>query len=134
MKRHEPMIGVTDRATVILAVYSAFSAAVIEGIWQRLPLTTLGVLTVLCAVLLAVTLGLAWAAGRAMGFGREDRITLLFCGTKKSLIQGVPMARVLFAGPDVGIILLPIMIFHQMQLMVCAWIAARFARDGAPAG
>jgi len=127
--RHKPLIGFTDRGTVILAVYSAFSAAVIEGLWHRLPVATLGVVTLLCAILLAAALALTWAAGRAGGFGRADRITILFCGTKKSLIQGVPMARVLFAGPDVGVILLPIMIFHQMQLMVCAWIAARFARD-----
>ena len=60
------------------------------------------------------------SAARLLGFDRGDEITILFCGTKKSLIQGVPMARVLFAGPDLGFILLPIMIFHQMQLMVCA--------------
>lgn len=134
MARNKQVIGFTDRSTIILAVYSAFSAAVIEGIWHRLPLSTLGVLTALCAVLLVIALGVTWGIGRALGFAREDRIAILFCGTKKSLIQGVPMARVLFAGPDVGIILLPIMIFHQMQLMVCAWIARRFANDGTEAG
>ena len=126
--QHKATISITDRATILIAVYSAFSAAVIEGIWSRLPLADLLVLCALCTAILAVVLLLTRAVARLCKFSREDEIVIVFCGTKKSLVQGVPMARVLFAGPDVGLILLPIMIFHQIQLMVCAVIARRYAQ------
>jgi sodium/bile acid cotransporter 7 len=114
--KYKSTIAITDRATILIAVYSAFSAAVIEGIWSRLPLADLLILSALCTgVLIAALL-------------------LTFCGTKKSLVQGVPMARVLFSGPDLGLILLPIMIFHQIQLMVCAVIARRYAQQLAARG
>ena len=128
--RHKPLVGLTDQSTIIIAVYGAFSAAVIEGIWHRIPPASLIVLVLVCGVLLAIALVLTWAASGALGFSRADRITILFCGSKKSLVQGVPMARVLFSGPQVGVILLPIMIFHQIQLMACAFIAKRYAADG----
>lgn len=127
--RNKATIAITDRATIVIAVYSAFSVAVIEGIWSRLPIGVLAVLLAVCALFLAIALGFCWGIGRMLGFSREDRIAILFCGTKKSIIQGVPMARVLFPAADVGIVLLPILIFHQMQLMVCAAIARRYAGE-----
>lgn len=126
--RHKVVIGFTDRTTILVAVYSAFSAAVIEGIWSHLPLPELALLFTLCCGLLAVLLTLTRQVARRLGFSREDETVVVFCGTKKSLVQGVPMARVLFPGPDLGIILLPIMIFHQIQLMVCAALAKRYAQ------
>ncbi|HWK55131.1 MAG TPA: bile acid:sodium symporter family protein [Hyphomicrobiales bacterium] len=126
VNRYKSVIGITDRATILIAVYSAFSAAVIEGLWGRLPLPELGVLTLLCCVILAIMLLATRGLARLCRFPREDEIVVLFCGTKKSLVQGIPMARVLFAGPDLGLILLPIMLFHQIQLMVCAGIARRY--------
>jgi sodium/bile acid cotransporter 7 len=126
VSRHKALIGITDRSTIIVAVYGAFSAAVLEGIWHKLPPAVLGLLAVVNAVLLAIGLGFTWGLGRALGFDREDRIAIQFCGTKKSLLQGVPMAKVLFPGPQTGVILLPIMLFHQMQLMACAFIARRY--------
>ena len=127
MARNKSVIGITDRSTILIAVYSAFSAAVIEGLWHRLPPASFAVLFGVDAVLLAIGLVATWALGRGLGFCREDRIAIQFCGTKKSLVQGVPMARVLFPGPDAGVILLPVMLFHQMQLMACAFIARRYA-------
>lgn len=128
IERNKKAISLTDRGTILLAVYSAFSMAVNEDIWGRLPLSELGRLLVLCCLLLVLLLVLTrWAAQR-LGFSRQDEIVVVFCGTKKSLVQGVPMARVLFAGPDLGLILLPIMVFHQLQLMVCAWLARRYGR------
>lgn len=126
--RHRTMISFTDRSAILLAVYSAFSAAVVEGIWHRVPLQVLVILLALCLGMLLFALLFTAALARMMGLSREDRIVVVFCGTKKSLVQGVPMARILFAGPDLGLVLLPIMIFHQLQLMVCAWIAQRYAR------
>ena len=124
--RHKALIGVTDRSTIIVAVYGAFSAAVLEGLWHRLPPATLAILVGVNAVLLGLALGFTWGVGRSLGFDRGDRIAIQFCGTKKSLLQGVPMAKVLFPAPQTGVILLPIMLFHQMQLMACAFIARRY--------
>ena len=67
---------------------------------------------------------------RRLGFSRADEITIVFCGSKKSLASGLPMASVLFAGSSVGLIVLPLMLFHQLQLMVCAALARRYAADG----
>lgn len=127
IERHKAAIAVTDRGTILLAVYGAFSAAAIEGIWMRVQPATLMTLLALCLGVLAFALLFTWGVARLFGFARPDRITILFCGTKKSLVQGVPMARVLFAGPDLGLVLLPVMLFHQLQLMVCAWISQRYA-------
>ena len=112
-------------------VFTAFSAAVVEGLWRQLPASALLGLVVVCAVLLTLALvTTTWVAQR-MGFSKEDEITLVFCGSKKSLASGVPMAKVLFASHAVGAIVLPIMVFHQMQLMVCAVLAQRYARRSA---
>lgn len=127
--RHKQLIGVTDRSTIIIAVYGAFSAAVLEGLWHKLPPTALALLVAVNGVLLAIGLSFTWGVGRMLGFNRADRIAIQFCGTKKSLLQGVPMAKVLFPGPQTGVILLPIMLFHQMQLMACAFIARRYGNQ-----
>lgn len=127
--RHKTAISMTDRGAILAAVYSAFSAAVVEGIWKRVQLSTLAQLLGLCLGILACALTFTWGTARLFKFPRDDRIAILFCGTKKSLVQGVPIARVLFTGADVGLILLPIMIFHQLQLMACAWISNRYARE-----
>ncbi len=119
------LLSFTDRGTIVLAVYSAFSAAVIGGIWHTVPTASLLALLALCIVILAIALAATRYAARALGFSREDEISIVFCGSKKSLVAGVPMARVLFAGPAVGAAVLPVMIYHQIQLMVCAWIARR---------
>jgi len=128
--KHKSIVSISDRSAILLSVYSAFSDAVANHIWSRLPLWDLLLLALVCTVLLIAVLAFTWLLGRFAGLPLEDRIVLLFCGSKKSLVQGIPMARVLFAGPDLGLILLPLMIFHQIQLMTCAWIAGRIARKG----
>jgi len=127
--RNKQLVGLTDRSTIIIAVYGAFSAAVLEGIWHALPPRELAVLFVADALLLAIGLCFTAMLGKWFGFDREDRITIQFCGTKKSLVQGAPMAKVLFPPAQAGVVLLPLMLFHQMQLMACAWLARRYARD-----
>lgn len=127
MARYKNVIAQTDRLTILIAVYGAFSAAVLEGLWQKLPPVTFAYLFAVDAVFLGIALFATWGAAHALGFNREDRITVQFCGTKKSLVQGVPMARVLFPAGQAGMILLPLMLFHQMQLMACAYIARRYA-------
>ncbi|QCI95353.1 bile acid:sodium symporter family protein [Novosphingobium sp. EMRT-2] len=125
--RHKALVGRVDRGSILLVVYSAFGAAVVEGLWQRVSPESLVVLSVLCVVLLGIALLLTTLLGRAMKLPRADAAVLLFCGSKKSLASGVPMAGVLFAPAQVGIVLLPVMLFHQFQLIACAMIAPRLA-------
>ncbi|VXC87219.1 putative sodium/bile acid symporter family (mazG-like) [Pseudomonas sp. 8Z] len=122
-----------DQSSILLVVYTAFSAAVIGGLWQEVPLVTLLALILACCLLLALALLSTHLLGKWLGFNVEDRITILFCGSKKSLATGVPMAQVLFAGSSIGVLILPLMLFHQIQLMVCAVLAQRYAkREDAP--
>ena len=130
--RHKTLTGIVDRGSILLVVYTAFSAAVVEGLWRQVNATTLLVLLALCSALLAVALFATHELGLRLGFSREDQITILFCGSKKSLASGVPMANVLFTSAAVGLVVLPLMLFHQVQLMVCAVLAQRYARH-APA-
>lgn len=131
-----------DRGSILLVVYLAFSEAVTEGIWKRMAAGDLLILVMADSVILALVMLLATIGGRLMGFNRADRIAAIFCGSKKSLASGVPMANVIFAGQSIGAIVLPLMLFHQIQLIVCAWIARALVtqaprdavadRDGAP--
>lgn len=117
-----------DQGTIVLVVYAAFSAGVREGIWSSVSPTDLLVLVLVCGAVLALVLWLTWTVARALGFDRADAIAIQMCGTKKSLATGLPMATVLFAGQPLGLLVLPLMVFHQLQLMVCSALAARYAR------
>ncbi|MES3083387.1 bile acid:sodium symporter [Sphingomonas faeni] len=127
--RNKSLLTVVDRGSILLVVYSAFGAAVVEGLWTKLSIGDLILIGLLCAALLAFVLGLTFAVARLMKLPREDAIVLQFCGSKKSLASGVPMAGVLFPPAQVGVILLPVMLFHQLQLIACAVIARRYAKS-----
>lgn len=127
VKRRAALLKYVDQGSILLVVYTAFSAAVIQGLWKDMPLTSLLGLLLVCAVILALALVCTTLLARKLGFSKEDEITIVFCGSKKSLASGVPMAKVLFASGTVGAIVLPLMLFHQMQLMVCAVLAQRYA-------
>ena len=132
--RHSRALSRLDRGSILLVVYAAFSDAVTGGLWSRLGALDLVRLTLVCGVLLALVLSLTLAAARAMKLSTPDEITLVFCGSKKSLASGVPMAGVLFPGDALGLVLLPVMIFHQIQLMVVAVIAQRYSERPDPEG
>jgi solute carrier family 10 (sodium/bile acid cotransporter), member 7 len=126
--RHKKVLGLVDRGSILLVVYTAFSEGMVRGVWHQVSAVRLAELLAVEAVLLAVMLVLTWYGARALRFGREDRIAIQFAGSKKSLASGLPMASVLF-GAHASLAVLPLMLFHQMQLMVCAVIARRRARD-----
>ncbi|MDR6519649.1 MULTISPECIES: bile acid:sodium symporter family protein [Variovorax] len=130
IQRRAAVLKFVDQGSILLVVYTAFSAAVIEGLWKQVPVHALVGLLVVCAVVLGLALSLTTLLARKLGFDTEDEITIVFCGSKKSLASGIPMAKVLFASHAVGAIVLPLMLFHQMQLMVCAVLAQRYARRG----
>ncbi len=121
------VLGLVDRGSILLVVYLAFSHAVVQGLWTKLSAADLAVMVGVDVALLALVLVTTTVAARLLGFSREDEITIVFCGSKKSLASGVPMANVIFSGQDIGIILLPVMLFHQIQLMACAALAQRYA-------
>ena len=126
--RHKPVLRYVDQGSILLVVYAAFSESVTEGLWQHVSGATLAGLIGVCCLMLVIALGLATWTSRRLGFSKEDEITIVFCGSKKSLATGVPMAKVLFAPSALGMIILPVMLFHQIQLMVCAVLAQRWAR------
>ena len=128
IKRHRFVIGYVDRGSILLVVYAAFSAGVVAGIWAKVGLESLGVVLGLDSLLLAIVILTTTYASRRLGFSKEDEITIVFCGSKKSLASGVPMANILFPGQGLGMIVLPIMLFHQIQLFVCAFMAQSYAR------
>ncbi|MFJ3217533.1 bile acid:sodium symporter family protein [Kitasatospora sp. NPDC086801] len=134
MARHHAVLGLVDRGSILLVVYSAFSAAVVGGVWGALSLPRLAALLGAESALLALVLTATLLVGRRLGFDRGDLIAIVFCGSKKSLASGVPMATVLFPGAAAGLMVLPLMLFHQLQLMVCAVLARRWGAQAENAG
>ena len=127
--RRKGLLMPVDRGAILLVVYSAFSAAVAGGIWTQVGVGDLMLLLGLSALVLAIVMSVNMGVARLAGLARQDAIVLLFCGSKKSLVSGVPMAGALFPPAQVGLLILPLMIFHQLQLLICAALAGRFARQ-----
>lgn len=126
--KHKFLLGLVDRGSILLVVYTAFSEGVVNGIWSQIDIQSLLLLLVANLILLTVVLVLTTIISRRMGFSKEDEIAIVFCGSKKSLASGIPIANVLFPAQTVGLMVLPLMLFHQVQLMACAAIARRYAR------
>lgn len=123
LARHKQGLTYLDRFGIMLVVYSAFSEGMREDMWSKVTAWQVGALILISLALLAVVMSVSvWAAKRA-GFSRADQITTVFCGSKKSMASGLPMAAVLFTGTNIGLLVLPLMLFHQIQLIVCAQVA-----------
>jgi len=127
--RYKAVTGKLDKLVILMLVFAAFCDSVAAGLWRSHGVEIIVATLIGAAVLLAVVLGLSTALARRLGFNVEDEITIVFCGSKKTLASGVPMAALLFgANPSLGLIVLPIMFYHQLQLFVCSLLAARYAR------
>lgn len=132
IQRHKRILGYADRGSILLIIYVAFSKGVVENIWHEVAATDLLILIALLSVLLAIVLLLTGFIGRRLlSLAVEDEIVLQFCGSKKSLASGLPIASLLFPGPQLSIIVLPLMLFHQIQLIVCAVLARQYAAAAA---
>jgi solute carrier family 10 (sodium/bile acid cotransporter), member 7 len=126
-KRH--MVGLlVDRGSILLIVYSAFSAGMVAGVWQRIDLSILGMVLVIEALLLATVLITAMLMAKVSGLQPYEAVVVQFCGSTKSIATGIPIANIVFAGTPVSLIVLPLMLFHQMQLFVCASLAQRYSQ------
>lgn len=132
--RHDARLRLFDRGSILLVVLVAFSEGAEADIWSSLSVWSVLAVAAVCATLLALVLTWGALVGRVAGFSREDRIPILFCGSNKSLASGLPIASVLFAGNEVALIVLPLMLFQQLQVIVGALLAGRFARGTASSG
>lgn len=120
---HRGLATFMDRTAIAIAVYVAFSAAVVAGIWSLLDGREIAIVFAAVAVLLALSFGGAWALGGLLKLARPDRITLLFSGAQKSIAVGAPLAATLFPPAIAGMVLVPILVYHMAQLILSAWIA-----------
>lgn len=125
--RHKKLLSYVDRGSILMVVYGAFSEAVQGGLWRQMPASTLFLMILTNLILLAFAMIGTNLAAKKLGFSFEDRVTIVFCGSKKSLASGAPIANILFSGPMVGMVVLPVMLFHQFQLMACAVLAKYWA-------
>jgi len=126
LARHKKIVGIVDRGSILLVVFTAFSGAVVSGLWRRTSLEDMVIMCIVASALLAIVLMITVFGSRALGFSKADEIAIVFCGSKKTLASGVPMATVIFAGQNIGAIILPVMLFHQIQLMVCVIMARNY--------
>lgn len=129
MQKRPKIVKVFDQGSILMVVYGAFSSAVVAGLWSQISMSTLMLLILACSVLLTLIMLLSLYIPKWLGFNAADQKTIFFCGSKKTLASGVPMAQILFIGQPIGMIVLPIMIFHQIQLMVCGVIANYWSKQ-----
>ncbi len=129
--RHKVLTSYVDRSSILFVIYGAFSAGMVAGIWRNVGAADLVLVLGLDVLLLAIVLFATTLGSRMLGFAKEDEIAIVFCGSKKSLASGIPMANILFPAHTVGLVVLPLMLFHQAQLFACAFLAQRYgARTG----
>lgn len=113
-----------------MVVYAAFSKGMVDGMWSQISVWQILFQILFSTVFVFFMLWLTKVVSQKLGFNREDTIAIQFCGSKKSLATGLPMASVIFASgsTSLGLLILPLMIYHQVQLMICASVASRYAR------
>ena len=127
MARNKKRLKYLDQGVIVLIVYGAFSDLRTSGVWRTLNWADVAWVVPITMALLAFTFWFTWRLGQWLGFNRPDRIAIMFCGTKKSLATGVPMAMVLFPAATVGVIVIPLMLYHQVQLLVSSMLATKLA-------
>src|SRR3984885_7974580 len=126
LTRHPLALKSVDYGSILILVYAAFSRGVVDGIWHQIGAGDLFKVGLVDIALLAGVRAILSFGSRQFGFSRADEITIVFCGSKKSLVNGLPIATLLFAG-HAGLVIIPLMLFHQIQLMVCASLARHYA-------
>ncbi|MDE5176949.1 bile acid:sodium symporter family protein [Vibrio fluvialis] len=128
--RHKAVVNKVDKYVILLIVYNAFCDSVVNGIWSEFSVGLLATSIIICTVILLIMVHLIQWGARRTKFTLPDEVAAVFCGTKKTLAAGIPMAKVIFgADPSLGMILLPIMLYHPIQIFYCAVLANRYARQ-----
>jgi sodium/bile acid cotransporter 7 len=127
--RHRTVLQRFDRGAILFILFTSFCDSILRGVWTGQGWATVGAAVLVGGVLFGVLFGLLQWVSSTLHFSPEDRIAVLFCGSKKSLAAGVPMAQIIFGGdPRLGLILLPLLIYHPLQLVICGGLASRWAR------
>jgi sodium/bile acid cotransporter 7 len=127
--RHKKRVHLADRMIILLLVYTSFCDSMKQGVWSGHGGKSILIVVLASIGLFFLVLGIVGGVCDALKFPVGDRIAAVFCGSKKTLASGVPMAQIIFAGhPGIGLILLPIMVYHPLQLVLCGWLAGRWAR------
>nr|WP_193001588.1 bile acid:sodium symporter family protein [Vibrio litoralis] len=128
-EKHKNIVGKLDKYVILLIVFNAFSDSVAEGIWHSFSIEYVIMSVVICGLVLFFVVNLMVKSAGWLGFDHADEVAAVFCGSKKTLAAGVPMAKVIFsADPRLGMILLPIMIYHPLQIFYCAVLANRYQK------
>lgn len=125
MKRNDKSLKLYDRGSIVFVVYMAFSSGSNANVWTAIGWADAALMLLVCAAVLALAFGITIIAGKP--FARPQRAAIMFCGTNKSLASGLPMASVLFPPDQVALVILPLMAYHQIQLITCSIIANRMA-------
>jgi sodium/bile acid cotransporter 7 len=124
-------IQIVDRLTILMLVYTSFADSVQQGVWSKYGPLVLIETVIGCALLFALVLGLTLWVARLIRLPYGDRVAAVFCASKKTLASGVPMAHLIFgSNPAIGMILLPIMIYHPLQLAVGGALAQHWKDRG----
>lgn len=131
VQRHRLLTMVVDRGSILLIVYSAFSAGTVSGLWSQIPLPSMLVALLVVVLFLALAMGIMVLGGRLFALPPRDQSVLFFCGSTKSLASGLPMASAIFPAATLGATVLPVMMYHMLQLLVCSFIAQKLARRAA---
>lgn len=129
VRRHKGLTTAVDRGTILLIVFTAISGATAEGIWDEMSVWTVLVIVGSAALLLGVMLAVTWWGGKAMRLPRDQNVTFLLIGSMKSLATGLPMASALLPAATLGAVVVPLVVFHQLQLVVCSVLARRLGRE-----
>lgn len=130
--RKAASLSLYDRGVIVFIVYVTFSAAVRNNLWETVSLGKFLLVTGLSIVIVAFMLWLTRTTALHAGLPDNEAIAVQFCATKKSLATGLPMATILFSGQAIGVLALPLMIFHPTQLLMCSVLAARYSRTRSP--
>jgi sodium/bile acid cotransporter 7 len=128
--RRSKMLGIMDKAAIAMAVYIAFGSAVAGGLWQVVDISALLIIIMVATAMLVVAFGGSWLVGTLTGLGLQDRIALMFSGSHKSIATGAPMAALLFPGQEGGMVILPALVYHLLQLIISAPLANRLNQHG----
>lgn len=130
---HKTWIARVDRGAIVLIIYIAFASSTAAGVWAQFSFGDYAITFAVTGAMLGVVLAGVYGVARGLGLAHDDVVAAVFCGSTKSLANGAPIAQILFAGQaGLGAVMLPLLIYHPLQLVVCAVLAERFARaDGA---
>ena len=133
IQKHTKKLTLFDKSIILLIIYKSFATSFTDGVFSGVSLFDLAILVVGVLFLFVLVYMLTGRIATALGFSIEDRITAQFCGTKKSLVHGTVFSKIIFGGmPGLGLVLLPLMLFHASQIMIISAIASRFANREMP--